>query len=81
MRKRVSKTKHARERARERYGIHVSKKGMREVVLRIRSGQYRSRRADEHVPNREHYTLYFRGKLISVVYDWKEKRVVTFLPR
>ena len=74
-----NRREHARERARQRYGIGLTKALRRELLQMIRSGQ--SLKALQLTHTRAAHLLEVRGTQIAVVYSKRVKDIVTVLPR
>ncbi|MBI2024239.1 hypothetical protein HYT00_02545 [Candidatus Giovannonibacteria bacterium] len=70
--------KHARQRARERYGIELTGRVHNEIVLKIKEKDFLSKTKTRR--KRAIYLLYFREKLIRVLLDRQRIQIITFLP-
>ena len=71
-------TRHAKQRAQERYGLALDSVLRHEILHKIRHfGYLRSRR---ETWTRTIFWLHIRGQFIKVVYSKTRKDIVTFLP-
>lgn len=74
---------HARARAEQRFGVHINKWDMKELVTAIQNA---SKRKDEvrtigrQTHTRSRFDVLYQGKWIPVVYDTKRHGIVTVLP-
>jgi hypothetical protein len=76
--KKISLQAHARRRAKERYGLALTKKLRREIVERIRNGSARFLgRQSLRVTGWE---VGVEGKALTVLYDCRRKTLITVLP-
>jgi len=74
----IARRKHARVRAVERYGIELTKKTRREILLLIRQGKIlQSRRIST---SRSIHKVEYQGQTIVLVYSRTTKDIVTVLP-
>jgi hypothetical protein len=77
--KRKSQRKHARMRARERYGIEVGEFTRNEIIRKIRSGDStRAWRTSNRVV--VHDVELSDGLIVRVAYDNVRKEIASFLP-
>jgi hypothetical protein len=77
--KRESQRKHARMRARERYGIEVGEFTRNEIIRKIRSGDStRAWRTSNRVV--VHDVELSDGMVVRVAYDNTRKEIASFLP-
>lgn len=80
MSKRKAQQRHARRRARERYGIELGRSTRQEIITAIHGGRSTFIRRQSHRVT-VHDVLLDDGDHVRVVYDSQRHEVVTFLPR
>jgi hypothetical protein len=75
--------KHAKRRARERYGLEINRRDRQELIARIMNGDGKfipSRQLNRNNKNRRMWQIHYRGKDLLVIFDQRVKALVTFLP-
>lgn len=70
---------HARRRAAERFGVHLTNEAEREILDKITSGKATFIRKESHRVSV--FGVIFAGKETVVVYDRERKTIVTLMPR
>lgn len=70
--------RHAIERAYERYGLELDAQGLELIAARIRSGNFGAIHFDKDALVCE---LPIGGVQVRLVYSYRTKRIITFLPR
>lgn len=78
MDKKLAQRVHAKYRAQQRYGLNLNRHDLRRLVEQIQAGNAKViKRSSLRVSVLE---LAVDGIAIQVVYDYKRKNIVTFLP-
>lgn len=79
MDKKLAQRAHAKRRAEQRYGIRMNRDVLRQLIAQIQAGKARVlERQSLRVSVLE---LCIDGNPVPLVYDYKRKTIVTFLPK
>ena len=71
---------HAKCRAAKRYGLILRGEDLEQIVRRIQQNIGELWLLEKESNTRSHWLVYFRDRLVIVVYDSKKKGIATFLP-
>ncbi len=77
--KKKAQEAHARRRAAERFGVHLTREAEQEILDKIRSGKATFIRKESNRVSL--FGVIFTGKETVVVYDRSRKTIVTLMPR
>lgn len=68
--------RHFDKRLKERFNLKLKSKHRKQLINEAESGKYKSTAANG---NRRIYYIYFKGNMLRIVYDVKDKALVTVL--